>query len=303
MPSPGRSVFVTLEDSEATLSRRVKAWLQGIYELSELRAAEHAVRKNFSYLDRRGARALTLTETRDGSTVARMDVAEHVARMTEGADFIVLETVAKLSRGAPENSEGYGALVQALEHIVITTGAALVVVQHTSKKDAGVTSPEEVTSRMGRGSVALSDSVRSSLIVTRPSDDPFAPVSLTLTKATHARTRDTLTWVPVLVPDLHCCRLEHRSAELQAADEGAQLLAYLATKERGVTRRELRAHPPKALGRERAMQALDLLRARGQVEEHDERRGRTGQHATVYHLPANAPGHTPGNTFGHRRAA
>jgi hypothetical protein len=288
----GRTAFITLEDSADTLARRVRAWLEGIHQNAELghggseeAAAEQDVRRNFSFLARDKTQGLVLTRTADGATAARVDVAEHVARLTDGAALVVLETASRLHDG-PETNDAFAALVRSLERIA-ATGTALVLVRHISKKGAQEVkkNPEDVDSYMGRGGAALSDAVRSSLAVTRQNRHGHDLVTLMATKTTHAQPGETISWTPLVVPGLEAVRLEVCSPEQQALDDADQLRAYIATREQGVTKKDLHDDPPPGLGRNRAKQALDNLVARGCLVVREEQRGRNKQPTDVYFAP------------------
>lgn len=284
----GRSVFITLEDPTATLARRTRAWFRGIYEPSEIAAAERDVLANCSFLARQHAQPLVLTATREGATSARMDVAKHVARLTDGAELVVLETASRLHDG-PETNDGFAALIRSLEEIM-ANGAALVLVRHMAKKAAREMTADSHDSYAGRGGGALSDAVRSSLIVTRPRGDPLAPITLTLAKSTHAAAGESVAFRPVVEEGIGAVRLEVESPDIQASREATQLLAWLNfAAEAGITRTELHhKHAAAGLTRTAAQRAMANLIARGIVVARQEQRGRTRQPATVYFV--NRPG-------------
>jgi hypothetical protein len=283
----GRTAFITLEDSADTLARRVRAWLDGVHQHAELlhggneeAAAEQDVRRNFSFLARDKTQGLVLTRTADGATTARVDVAEHVACLTDGVALVVLETASRLHDG-PETNDAFAALVRSLERIT-ATGAALVLVRHMSKQNAReMKSGEAIDSYAGRGGGALSDAVRSCLVVWRDGRG----VNLKAAKTTHAQPGETISWTPRVVPWLEAVRLEVRSHEQQAFDDADLLRGYIATREQGVTKKELHDDPPPGLGRSRAKQALDNLVARGRLGVRQERRGRNKQPTDVYFAP------------------
>jgi hypothetical protein len=287
----GRSVFITLEDSDETLARRVKAWLEGVYQTSDLFAAEQKtaaverdLRANFSFLGREDAQGLVLTATHDGTTSPRLEVAERLAQLTAGASLVVIETVARLHDG-PETNDAFAALVRSLERIT-ANGAALVVVHHMSKNDArNMTDPESVDSYAGRGGGALADAARSCLVVTRSRGNPLGPVALTAAKTTHAQSGDTISWDPIVVPTLGCVRLAHRTPESLAVNDAELLFAHIASIEGGITRRQLHNHQPHGLTRNRALAALDYLNVHGRLVPCDEVRGRNKQVVTVYNSP------------------
>jgi len=274
--SLGRAAFITLEDGAFTLARRVGAWFEGVFDDRE--QAEADARSNLTFLARERSQGLVLTRTRDGVTEPRLDVAEHVARLVAGVDLVVLETASRIHDG-PETNDAFMGLVRSLERVA-STGAAVVIVRHVSKKAA-----REVTadSYAGRGGSALSDAVRSSLVVTREPGKALGPVTLTVCKATHAAPGATLTWHPIEVPDLGAVRLEPWSAEVAAVHDADLLLSFIATCEGGVVRSEIHKSPPEGLGRARALAALDLLRSRGALVVREERRGRNRQPAEVFY--------------------
>jgi hypothetical protein len=276
----GRTAFITLEDSAVTLARRVRAWIDGIYEYGEVDAAQADLRANFSFLAREVAQGIVLTKTLDGATVARLDVADHVAQLIEGASMVVLETASRLHDG-PETNDGFAAFVRALERIA-GTGSAVVLIRHMSKQNAReMKSADAIDSYAGRGGGALSDAVRSCLVVWRDGRG----VTLKAAKTTHAQPGETISWTPRVVPGLEAVRLEVRSPEQQAFDDADLLRVYIATREGGVTRKDLHDDPPPGLGRNRAKQALDNLVARGCLVLREERRGRNKQLTDVFFTP------------------
>jgi hypothetical protein len=278
----GRSVFITLEDSTSTLARRVRAWLDGIYEPRELEAAERDIRENFQFLGREASQGMILTATFDGATTARLDVADHLARITGGATLVVLETVSRLHDG-PETNDAFAALVRSLEHAA--RDCALVVVRHMSKKAAREMGGDSIDSYAGRGGGALSDAMRSVLVVTRPRGDALSPVTLTAAKTTHAKPGDQLSWTPVVVPHLESVRLEPRTAASQALGDASALFAVLAATDDGWTRSEIHKKPPEGLGRNRALAAFDYLIAHDRLVHREEVRGRNRQLVDVYYAP------------------
>jgi hypothetical protein len=280
----GRSVFITLEDSAETLARRVRAWFDGIYDYAEIDAANRDVRANFAFLARDGAQGLVLTRTVDGATIGRLDVADHIARLTDGAALVVLETASRLHDG-PETNDAFAAFVRSLERVA-ANGAAVALVRHMSKKAAReMKSADTIDSYAGRGGGALSDAVRSCLVVTRHDSGQHAGVTLTAAKTTHARPGDRICWTPILVPGIDAMRLEVRSAAGAGLEDAEMLWAFIATQPSGVTRKALHDEPPSGLGRDRAKQALDRLRADNRLVIREERRGRNKHPTDVYYTP------------------
>jgi RecA-family ATPase len=281
----GRAAFITLEDARWTLARRVRAWVRGIYEPSEIEAAEHSIRANFSFLARDESQGVVLTATRDGVTAPRFDIADHLARITDGVAFLVLETASRLHDG-PETNDGFAPFIRALERIV-THGPALSLIRHMSKKASRtMVDADTIDSHAGRGGGALSDAARSVLVVHRKPGDSLGPVTLTVKKATHGEPGASASWVPVVEKDLGAVRLEYRTPDFQAVDEAQQVAAHIrAAGERGVTRSDIHKNPPAGLGRAAALRGLDYLRAHGRVVERQEVRGPNKQLVTVYYAP------------------
>lgn len=284
----GRSVFITLEDSADTLARRVRAWMDGIYEPSVLATVEADLRQNFAFLSREHAQGLVLTRTTDGVTSVRDDVADHLCRLTAGGSLVVLETVSRIHDGE-ETNDSFAALVRALGR-VMASGCALVIVRHMSKKAAREMNADALDSYAGRGGGALSDAARSVLVVTRQAGRNVGSVTLTAAKTTHAQAGDTVSWWPVVVPAVEAVRLEHRTAEMQAVDDAELLLAHAATVESGITRSALHKNTPAGLTRPRAAAALAWLVTHGRLISREEKRGRNGQQVTVYYTPAQIRG-------------
>lgn len=287
----GRTAFITLEDSADTLARRVKAWLDGVHMNADLgrgpseeAAAEQDVRENFRFLTREHSQGLVLTRTQEGATTARLDVAERVADLTRGASFVVLETASRLHEG-PETNDAFAAFIRSLERIA-TTGAAVVLVRHMSKKAAReMKSADTIDSYAGRGGGALSDAVRSCLVVTRHDAGSHVGVTLTAAKTTHAQPGDTISWFPVVAPHIGAVRLEFDSPETNALNDADLTFAYIATCKDGVTKSGLHNSPPPGVPRARAMQALNHLLAHGRLVPREQRRGKNKQLVTVYFAP------------------
>jgi hypothetical protein len=239
------------------------------------------LRANFSFLSREDAQGLVLTHTRDVATTARLDVADHVARLTEGASMVVLETASRLHQG-PETNDAFAAFVRSLERIA-AAGAAVVIVRHMGKKAAReMKSADTIDSYAGRGGGALSDAVRSCLVVTRGDASRHAGVTLTAAKTTHAQPGETISWTPRVVGGVEAVRLEVRSPESQVLDDADLLYAFIATREEGVTRKWLYSNFPPGLSRGRARQALDYLLAQDRLVIREEQRGRNKQSTDVY---------------------
>jgi RecA-family ATPase len=286
----GRTAFITLEDSVDTLARRVRAWLDGVHQNAEIgravsdeTAAEGDLRENFSFLAREGAQGLVLTRTKEGATTALLDVGDNLAQLIAGASLVVLETASRLHDG-PETNDAFAAFVRALERIA-RTGAAVVIVRHMSKTAAReMKSADTIDSYAGRGGGALSDAVRSCLVVTRATarGGPLGTVTLTAAKTTHAQPGDTISWLPVVVPAIEAVRLDVRTSEARFFGDAEQLFAYIATRAEGVTRKELHDNPPDGLGRNRAKQALDHLEATQRLSKREQLRGRNKQRTDVF---------------------
>jgi hypothetical protein len=258
---------------------------------SEEAAAERAARENFAYLTREDAQGVVLTATAGDATRPLFESADAVAALAAGRSLVVLETVSRIHEG-PETNEGFRALVASLERIALGTGAAVVIVRHTSKREAkNLMEGGAATSYAGRGGSALSDAVRSSLVVTR--SPGLGPVTLTAAKTTHAKEGDTVSWFPVVVPALECVRLAPRTPESQAMDDAEILRAWLATRGEGITRSTFNHEtPPVGLTRDRAKAALNFLATAGRVVPVPEKRGRNNRLTDVYYLPHQLDGAT-----------
>jgi hypothetical protein len=287
----GRTVFITLEDSTWTVARRVRAWLDGVYQDAPLGQAEAVaasvdadLRANFSFLAREDAQGLTLTSTEGTATRERGDVSSHLAVLTDGASLVVLETVSRLHDG-PETNDAFPALVRALERIA-RNGAAVVIVRHMSKRAAReMNSADTIDSYAGRGGGALSDAVRSCLVVTRQTGGRHAGVTLTAAKTTHAQPGETISWRPRVVAGFEAVRLEVCSPQDQARADADLLWAHINAKAKGVTATDIHKNPPPALSRQRASEALELLKAEERVIPREERRGKNRQPTTVFFTP------------------
>ncbi len=285
----GRTVFITLEDSERTLADRMRAWLQSVPAGQERENAERDLRANFAYLAREQARDLALTFTNRATTERHEPVVRHLSALVKGAVLVVLETASRL-HGGPELNEALAVFAQAIERIAIDSGAAVVVVRHVSKEAAR---EQTIDSYVGRGGGALSDAARSILVMTpnvkrrkgeENAYDPSAPVKLTHAKANLSARGPTIVWQPVETKDGVYLRV--LSGVEETTTNAQRLLAYLRGCPDGVTPTDLHKKKPAGLGRDAAMAAVEFLLASGSVAQSQEQRGRTKQAATVYRAVA-----------------
>lgn len=286
--SQGRACFVTMEDSERTLARRIRAWLDGVPAGRDRDLAEAEVRGHFTYLAREHAGALTLTATDRAATYANHQVVEHLSAVLAGMSLVVLETASRLHEG-PEMNEALAVFASAVERVAIATGAAVCIVRHTSKQGAreGVTD-----SYAGRGGGSFSDAARSVLVMTRErkpeadeSEEPdtLAPVKLTHAKSTHTRPGQAVIWRPVASEHgVYLYALSDRETANAEARRLREHLRGLAVE--GVTASELHKHPPAGLSRSGTKAALRQLQAAGEVVETQEARGRSKQLVSVFRL-------------------
>ena len=107
-------------------------------------------------------------------------------------------------------------------------------------------------------------------------------MTLTAAKSTHAQAGATLTWQPVEIGQLGAVRLEPWSCEMAVSHDADLLLAFISTREGGVTVREIHNETPDGLTRNRALTALDVLRAHDRVVVKEETRGRNRQRTQVF---------------------
>jgi RecA/RadA recombinase len=273
----GKTVFVTMEDAERTLSRRVKAWLDGLPPGRERSDAEADIREHFSYLGREGARELALTSSDRHSTAIRGSVVECVTELVRGATLVVLETASRLHEG-PEQNEALAVFAQAVERIATESGAAVVVVRHVSKQAAR---EQIVDSYAGRGGGSLSDAARSVLVVTldrRPGEDEDdgtvpTPVRVTHAKSTLSARGAPLLWLPVVAE--HGVYLRSLSAADETRADAQRLhVALLEAAGEGLTRRALRNEKPAGLGSVKAERAMAHLVQTGRAISTTENRPR-----------------------------
>lgn len=286
--SQGRACFVTMEDSERTLSRRIRAWLDGVPAGLDRTDAEADVRGHFTYLAREHAGALTLTTTDRTATYAHHQVVDHLSAALAGMSLVVLETASRLHDG-PEMNEALAVFASAVERIAIATGAAVCIVRHVSKQGArdGVTD-----SYAGRGGGSFSDAARSVLVMTRErrpdaeegeGADALAPVKMTHAKATHTAPGQPVLWRPVVSE--HGVYLYALSDRETATSEARRLREHLSgVTVEGVTASELHKRPPAGLSRAGTRAALQHLLATGAVAETKEARGRSKQLVSVFRL-------------------
>ena len=258
----GKAVFISLEDSSATLARRVKCWVEGGAECE-------AIRENFHFLGREKAKSLALTVTDFGRAHPRVAVVDHFAKLCAGAELIVLETVSRLHPGE-ETNEAFAVFANAAEDVAMRTGAAVVIVGHVPKEAARNGSPDSYGLR---GGGALADAARSVLAVVRDGegkprmDGTFDAVRLVHVKSTHAPRGADLAWRPT--SEGGAVFLQAMTAAESASDLASRLYEKILVEgAAGITTRELtRSLPAKGREEKRAEMndALDALVADGRV--------------------------------------
>jgi hypothetical protein len=293
--TPGRAAFITAEDSEATLARRVRAYLQSVPVGDERRRATTAIRAGFSYLARDDARGMALTLVDYGEPAPRTDTIERLRQLVVGCDLVVLETAARLAEGDENANRTQAAFAMALEEIAQKAcapdcpGPALGIVRHTSKAAA---LEGRADSYVGRGGGALSDAARSVIVFTRPSpkgDDepnPLAPVVMTHAKSTLTRPAGRIQWQPVeiqLEGNGPAVYLRPLSEDETARANAQKLLA--ACPPEGFTSTILHKRPPAGLSRKAAREAFEFLVEAGQLSEVDRPHGSNRQPVKAY-VPA-----------------
>lgn len=294
--SQGTAAFISMEDRESTLQRRVRSYLKNPPRFGEnhgRKEREAAVRANFKFLGRERAASLVMTEQQYGQTVVRRPVVDRIAKLCQGASLLVLETAARLHPGG-ETNEALAVFAGALEEIAERTGACVVLVRLVSKE---VAKNGGVSSYGGRGGGALADAARSVLSVERRSEHPLDPVFLVHTKATHTARGPELAWKPVVGNgDVHL-----RAAtpgDLALAAEAKVLDVIAAAGPAGIKQSDLakrfdsggKSRGERASGRAEFLKAIDTLVADGRVERVELKTGQRGPPSVVLRLPGAANG-------------
>lgn len=286
----GRAVFISLEDREATLSRRVKCWLAGpspLYQkvadgkrrTKEERAKlEEGIRRNFRCLGREQAAPLTLTETDYGAAIIRTTAVDRIVSLCgQDADLIVLETATRLHPGE-ESNEALAVLARALEFIATRTGACVVLIRHVSKEQAErARKGKGVTSYAGRGGGSLADAGRGVLSAGRLSDKLDAPIMVAHTKANLTARGPTLWWrvdSTPLGPYLSHIEAPAQKEEQKADHAGRVLDVIRAAGKAGIGARDLQRKLPSGADPAELRAAIKQLVADKRVTETKEARGR-----------------------------
>jgi hypothetical protein len=291
--TPGRSVFISLEDRSATLALRVKCWTRGGAKVhgprdpAAIARREMAIRDRFQFLGREKAAPLVLTKTEFGQSFARTAVVERIVKLCAGANLVVLETAARLHPGG-ETNEALAVLAGALETIATRTGACVVLVRHVAKEQARSGS---VDSYGGRGGGSLADAARSVLSVGREGEKSDDPVKVVHTKSTHSVRGQDLLWRPE--PDGEGVFLRALTEGERARVSDARWLDTIRfAGEEGITKRELERKVP-SRGRAKALENLGAALARlvsaGQARVDSEQRGQRGPEVSVYRVAGSPP--------------
>jgi hypothetical protein len=269
----GRAAFITLEDSSFTLQRRVMAWLDGVASADGIEAsrveraqAERDARANFAFVGREDAQGIVLTATDgNGFTRARTDVADQFAALVDGCSLVVLETVSRIHDGQEDNAS-FRALVESLERIVVqVSDAALVIVRHVSKNAVAKLKSGDFDAYVGRGGAALSDAVRSCLVVVR-ANGAVPSVTVHAVKTTHAQEGATMSWRPIFVPARGAVRMEPITEASLALADAQQLRAFIAANGGSIVKSDFKkGEIPCGLTRPRAEAAIDALVGAGRL--------------------------------------
>ena len=141
-------MFVTLEENWVQLQRRMHALVLALQQDGAPIDAR-AVEENLLLLPVSKSQWSPI-DTGDGahgdpSEKAILDMAEAIREKAPGCDFVVFETVARMT--GDETNEGYSVLVEAVESVLAQVGASGLVIHHPTKAQRrptrGASSPGE----------------------------------------------------------------------------------------------------------------------------------------------------------------
>jgi hypothetical protein len=276
----GRSAFITLEDDEAVVRGRVRAWVAAARDPLDRRRRADAL-KDVLVLTRTAARDLYLTETVAGGTVARECAVDLLVRLLTGRSIAFLETVARLHRG-PETNDPFARFSDSVEEIVERTGTTIVLGHHVSQ-DAARNDRADMFSP--RGGTSLPSAARGVLMAVRNDDASLSPVRLIHAKPPPNASRGPdLVFRPRLVPAEHALVMEPLPIEQAQRDDAEVLYQWIAASPIGRVERELIRSAPKGLSKasKRGQAALHWLLEKDTSVVCDPEGKRNGRNAIVY---------------------
>ncbi len=173
----GATIYVGAEDRRDVLrqrlfalrTRRVRQLAEnatGNAWLAELEKYDAQLRRRFRFVDAVGKTALQLIGSDFGQPYVSATVDRLIGKLQRVRDLavVVLDPLSRLAGAADENSNTSATMmITAAERIAQRTGAAVLVLHHTSKAggEAGTASAHS-----GRGGSALGDGARSVLVLT-----------------------------------------------------------------------------------------------------------------------------------------
>lgn len=152
---PGTTIYFSAEDDPQEVWRRVQRIVRRMPPESQQLAID-----NFRLIDAVGKRMYFVASGKDGvaqigAVVKR--IADYIAGDFPDTTLVLIDTISRINGGAENSNETMAAIVDAGERIAQATGAAVVLLHHTSKAGAR----EGIDDlHAGRGGSSLGDNAR-----------------------------------------------------------------------------------------------------------------------------------------------
>jgi RecA-family ATPase len=160
LPEPGGVIFVSCEDDDAIVHRRLRATINGMadgIQQSLLRITE-LLRTNLYVLTRPGKNTL-LVEKKSNQAEPTKVVSQiiNMALEVENLRLVIIEPISRLFGGNENDAADMSRMIEALESIREATGVTVLVAHHISK---AALREEGANQASARGSSALVDGMR-----------------------------------------------------------------------------------------------------------------------------------------------
>jgi hypothetical protein len=166
--TPGRVVFITGEDDEPELKRRLQKVLRYLVNTLGATIDWDLLEANFDIVDRVGMGAENMMVQALTKGFIPTDLPAFLAAQIGHAEWILLDTKSRFASSADENDNSAGSVfVAACELLAVRTSAAVTLLAHTGKLVAreGI-----IDQYVIRGASSLADDARSVMVLASPSD-------------------------------------------------------------------------------------------------------------------------------------
>ncbi len=160
LPDPGGVIFVSCEDDDAVVHRRLRATIQGMSDgirNKEIQITE-LIRANLYVLTRPGKNTLLVEKkSNQAEPTAIVDQLIKMAIEVQNLRLVIIEPISRLFGGNENDAADMSRMVEALESIREATGVTVLVAHHISKAAYREDSSNQASAR---GSSALVDGMR-----------------------------------------------------------------------------------------------------------------------------------------------